>query len=121
MKRHTKAGAELGAEIAQMGNGRAMVLHPDIDTRETRGASGQGQRRSPEGRLDEALGLAEAIDLEMKPQSYFRKGSGGVYFGIRAHHGALAILGQVFMENFDVVFDRANKRIGFAPIQGCGN
>lgn len=66
-------------------------------------------------------GEAESIDLEMKPQRYFRKGSGGVYFGIRAHHGALAILGQVFMENFDVVFDRANKRIGFAPIQGCGN
>jgi len=28
-------------------------------------------------------------------------------------------LGQVFMENFDVVFDRANKKIGFAPIAGC--
>ena len=65
MKRNTKGGAELDAEIAQMGSGRAMVLHPDIDTRETRGASEQGQRRSPEEKLVEALGLAEAIDLEI--------------------------------------------------------
>jgi GTP-binding protein HflX len=65
VKRNTKGGAELDAEIAQMGSGRAMVLHPDIDTRETRGASEQGQRRSPEEKLVEALGLAEAIDLEI--------------------------------------------------------
>jgi GTP-binding protein HflX len=65
VKRNTKGGAELDAEIAQMGSGRAMVLHPDIDTRETRGASVHGQRRSPEEKLVEALGLAEAIDLEI--------------------------------------------------------
>lgn len=65
MKRHTKAGAELDAEIAQMGSGRALVLHPDIGARETRGASGPAQRRSPEERLAEGLGLAEAIDLEI--------------------------------------------------------
>ena len=30
------------------------------------------------------------------------------------------IIGQVMMESYYTVFDRENKRIGFAPIAGCG-
>jgi hypothetical protein len=32
----------------------------------------------------------------------------------------MTILGQVFMEGLDVVFDRAQKRVGFAA-SGCGD
>lgn len=39
-------------------NGRALVLHPDIKT-------GEALSRTPEARLEEAVGLAEAIQLEI--------------------------------------------------------
>ncbi len=40
-------------------SGRALVVHPDVRT------GGPAQARDPEARLEEALGLAAAIDLEV--------------------------------------------------------
>jgi hypothetical protein len=61
------------------------------------------------------------LELDVTPQTYFRKTStGAYYFGIRPGSN-LTTLGQVFMENFTVIFDRANTQIGFAPITGCGD
>src|SRR3546814_6556802 len=42
---------------------RALVLHPALKFSQR--ASGQGERRRPEARLDEAVGLAQAIDLDV--------------------------------------------------------
>ncbi len=59
--------------------------------------------------------------VKVPPQRYFRRtSSGGVYLGVRPNQG-MTILGQVFMEEHDVVFDRANKRIGFATAPQCGD
>ena len=51
--------------------------------------------------------------LSILPQRYLRPVSDGAFFGI-VPATSLVILGQVFMENFDTVFDRENKKIGFA-------
>jgi GTPase len=56
-----KAGAEIDAEIRREGVTRAIVLHPDVASRE----SGDGGGRAPEERLAEALGLARAIELDI--------------------------------------------------------
>ncbi|MFC3678179.1 GTPase HflX [Ferrovibrio xuzhouensis] len=42
---------------------RALVLHPALKFSQK--GSGQGERRRPEARLDEAVGLAQAIDLDV--------------------------------------------------------
>lgn len=36
-------------------------------------------------------------------------------------HRPMNILGQTVMEAYYTVFDRGGKRVGFAPIAGCGN
>ena len=60
----------------------------------------------------------DAFQLQVPPERYFRRAStGDVYLGVRPGPG-MTILGQVFMEGLDVVFDRAQKRVGFAA-SGC--
>ena len=67
--------------------GRAIVIGPYLRVREVRGARARAEepRRSPEARLDEAVGLARAIDLEVvdsgsvalaaiRPATYLGKG-----------------------------------------------
>jgi len=39
--------------------------------------------------------------------------------GLQAVSGVGVVLGDLFMENYYVVFDRANSRLGFAPIVQC--
>lgn len=71
--------------------------------------------------LEDSEGQPAVFD--MAPETYFK----GLYqeadervFGFRPA-GALNILGQVFMENGLIVFDRANQRIGIASNDGlCG-
>ena len=62
-----------------MGSGRALILHPYLKS--------AGNGRTPEARLDEAAGLAEAIQLDVtgkiavpvtKPQPSTLLGSGKV-------------------------------------------
>ncbi|MDG2284806.1 MAG: GTPase HflX, partial [Alphaproteobacteria bacterium] len=57
-----RSGAELDDEIRREGVTRAIVLHPDVATR----ASGDTPGREAEERLEEALGLARAIDLDIE-------------------------------------------------------
>ena len=61
MANRGKSGAELDSEIRREGVTRAIVLHPDVATR----ATGESAGRQPEERLEEALGLARAIDLDI--------------------------------------------------------
>jgi len=48
-----------GGDSAGSGSGRALVLHPAVR------APAAAVRRTPEARLEEAVGLAQAIDLEV--------------------------------------------------------
>ncbi len=66
--RHGKAGAELNDEIRREGLTRAIVLHPDV----TRRVRGEPEGREAEDRLGEALGLAQAIDLEIEHSEVVR-------------------------------------------------
>jgi GTP-binding protein HflX len=48
------------------GTGRAIVIGPYLRERATRENAAEAEiRRSPDARLDEAVGLAHAIDLEI--------------------------------------------------------
>ncbi|WP_207460477.1 GTPase HflX [Azospirillum sp. SYSU D00513] len=53
----THHGTDLGTVRARAGNGRALILHPVLRGAET--------DRSPEASLEEAVGLAAAIELEV--------------------------------------------------------
>ncbi len=62
----------------------------------------------------------EEIDLDISPRTYFGKiATVGYRLLIGAMNTEQAILGTTFMENYDVVFDRAGKRIGFGSNAGC--
>jgi GTP-binding protein HflX len=56
--RRAKAGKPPKVSPPGLGSGRALVLHPFAK-------SGERGRRSPEARLDEAVGLAQAIGLDV--------------------------------------------------------
>eukprot|EP01114_Cavostelium_apophysatum_P013049 TRINITY_DN3078_c0_g1_i1.p1 TRINITY_DN3078_c0_g1~~TRINITY_DN3078_c0_g1_i1.p1 ORF type:complete len:586 (+),score=131.58 TRINITY_DN3078_c0_g1_i1:50-1759(+) len=66
-----------------------------------------------------SFNLAGAGNLSVPPEMYFFGYKGYYCFGISPVDGVGAILGDVFMQNFNVLFDRENKRVGFAPVQNC--
>ena len=47
------------------GSGRALVIEPHVRNRMPASASARAALRSPAAKLDEAVGLAQAIDLEV--------------------------------------------------------
>ena len=70
------------------------------------------------------LELSGGVELSVPPSTYYQPepSSGGcLTLFISKADGEPNILGQVLMEAYYTVFDKANKRIGFAPIAGCGS
>ncbi len=62
----------------------------------------------------------QTITLDVAPRTYFRAvGSVGYTLAIGVMNTGQVLLGKVFMENYHVVFDRANKRIGLGSNEGC--
>jgi len=71
---------------------------------------------------DLTLCLAKIKALTISPFDYLWQGNGtlGVYcFGIQAIDELPVIIGDVFMQNFHVVFDRATDMVGFGPLSSC--
>ena len=79
--------------------GRVVVIGPYLRMRRDIDASQGGAVRNPEARLDEAAGLARAIDLdvaeaiiapvgEIRPATYLGKGKVEEFTGLIAAHGA---------------------------------
>merc|ERR1719399_2372341 len=69
-------------------------------------------------------GAEEDIELEITAQQYLMRtlsvhGDECYYFSIVQGDDEHLILGDVFMQRYEVVFDRGSKRIGFASQQGC--
>jgi hypothetical protein len=65
--------------------------------------------------VPESGGGRQNLALRIAPQTYLRTGSKGKqFFGIKGSDSGMVLLGQVLLENYETVFDRANKRIGFA-------
>ncbi|MEM7352173.1 MAG: pepsin-like aspartic protease [Acidobacteriota bacterium] len=63
----------------------------------------------------------QKINLDIAPQTYFGKvATVGYRLLISVMNTGQVILGEVFMQNYHVVFDRANKRIGFGSNAACG-
>ena len=66
-----------------------------------------------------SIKLRDIDALPLNPELYFIGVSGGYAFRIGAMDGLRTILGDVFMQAYNIEFDRANKRIGFAPVINC--
>jgi len=61
----------------------------------------------------------QKITLDIAPDTYFKQAGGAGYIlGISIREDQ-TLLGQPFLQNHFVVFDRANKRLGFGPKRGC--
>jgi len=66
------------------------------------------------------LQLNNTTKLALGPEYYFLEVSNAFCFGIMPGSGELGtILGDVFMQAYNVFFDRANKQIGFAAVNNC--
>ena len=62
---------------------------------------------------------APSFTLTVPPTSYLGLQAGQYCFGIDVAVGVGMILGDVVMENYYVVFDKTNSRLGFAPVAKC--
>jgi len=60
-----------------------------------------------------------AVSLAVPSSAYFMHANGQYCFGFGTAVGISAVMGDVFMENFYIVHDRVNTRVGFAPITNC--
>jgi GTP-binding protein HflX len=84
--------------------GRAIVIEPWLKQTSTRGAQGAARSRTPEARLEEAVGLARAIDLdvvesglvtlnEIRPATYIGKGKVDELAGlVKSHEAGIVIM-----------------------------
>jgi len=66
--------------------------------------------------------LAGTTDLAIPQTAYLWQGAGipGYYcFGIQAAKKLPVILGDVFIQNYNVAFDRNKGKVGFGPLSSC--
>jgi len=72
----------------------------------------------------------DVVDLALPPWSYLMNGTNALgmpcrFLGIVPNEGDNSyvgtILGDVFMQAFNIAFDRANKKFGIAPILDCSS
>jgi len=61
----------------------------------------------------------DEVSLAVPSTAYMMHANGQYCFGFQSVPGISAVLGDVFMENFYIVHDRINTRVGFAPITNC--
>lgn len=59
------------------------------------------------------------VSLPATAQSYFLHANGQYCLAVAGVTGIGAVLGDVFMQNYYIVHDRAGARIGFAPVTNC--
>jgi len=57
--------------------------------------------------------------LELDPAYYFISYNGYYYLGITEGNFTGMIIGDVFMQAYNIHFDRGNNRLGFAPVGDC--
>jgi GTPase len=85
LRRRDQSADRLSPTTSGGGTGRAVVIEPWIKAAPHRGGGGRAGVRSPEARLEEAVGLARAIDLtvvqaglvtisDIRPATYIGKG-----------------------------------------------
>ncbi|MGB0591755.1 MAG: pepsin-like aspartyl protease [Myxococcota bacterium] len=108
-----KAAAEAQGVSAQIPDGVWTESASDISARATL-TEAEVAALPPLTMTLKGEATGDTFQLQVPPERYFRRASSGdVYLGVRPGPG-MTILGQVFMEGLDVVFDRAQSRIGFA-------
>jgi len=61
----------------------------------------------------------EQVSVSVAPNAYFMHSNQQYCFGFSTVVGISAVLGDVFLESQYVVHDRANSRVGFAPVNNC--
>jgi GTP-binding protein HflX len=101
-RRRDEAAHRLSAAEAK--TGRALVVEPWLKRQPTRTARASESTRSPEARLDEAVGLARAINLdvmdsglvtlsEIRPATYIGKGKVDEIAGlVRTHEAGVVVM-----------------------------
>jgi len=61
----------------------------------------------------------QMVTLSVPPQVYLVLVEGSYCMGVGSAIGVGLVLGDVFLESFYVAYNRANHRIGFAPVTDC--
>jgi len=86
-------------------------------------AKGDGQICSESERdalPDIVLTFDGGVTLTIPPKRYYQPSpNGGCYQFLLSVGGSQNIVGQVMMEQYYTIFDKANSRVGFAQIAGC--
>lgn len=59
------------------------------------------------------------VDLPVYAYQYLLNTNGQYCMGIQQTTGIGIVLGDVFLTSYYVVYDRANSRLGFAPLSNC--
>eukprot|EP01111_Echinosteliopsis_oligospora_P011016 TRINITY_DN3532_c1_g1_i1.p1 TRINITY_DN3532_c1_g1~~TRINITY_DN3532_c1_g1_i1.p1 ORF type:complete len:376 (+),score=93.40 TRINITY_DN3532_c1_g1_i1:75-1202(+) len=57
--------------------------------------------------------------LSLPASSYLMNISDQYCFGVQSVIGVGLVMGDIFLENYYVVYDRENVRVGFAPLSSC--
>jgi len=61
----------------------------------------------------------QTFNTSVPPQSWLVPNGNCYTLGLQSVVGVGIVLGDLFMENYYIVFDKANNRLGFAPLTNC--